>query len=909
MFEKYNPESKKSILYSHWENKKYFSPNYKFKKKYCITIPPPNITGNLHMGHAFQCTLMDILIRYKRMTEYSTLWKMGTDHAGIATQMLIEQNLKITTVKKENIDIKALYKYADNWKKHSIENINNQLKTLGCSLNWKSQRFTLDKNFSKAVTTAFIKLYEEKLIYKSNKIVNWDPTLKTAISDLETIYKKETVPLYYIKYKFSNNISEYLTIATTRPETIFGDVCIAINPKDNRYKNLTNKTVVIPIVNKNIPIIEDDDININFGTGCVKITPAHDYKDFEIGKKHNLKIINILTHDAKLNNNSPQKYNNLTVTEARKLVVEDLQKLNLIEKMEDYECNIPRGDRSNSIIEPLVTEQWYVKVKPLIIPVKEAIEKKKIKIYPYKWKKVFLTWIDNIKDWCISRQIWWGHKIPIWYDLNNNMYTGENEISIRKKYKLKNTLKLNQDKDILDTWFSSALWPFASLGWPYKTKELSNFYPTDILITGFDIIFFWAIRMIMFGIKFTNQIPFKEIYIHGLIRDNQGNKMSKTKGNVLDPLDIINGINYEDLINKRTLNLMQPQIKKQIIDSTKNQFPQGIESYGADALRFTFCSIATDNISIKLDFKKIKSYKNFCNKLWNAGIYLKLNNDNYKKYKTKNKLSIFDKWITSNWERTKETILINIKRKNFILLSETLYKFVWDEYCNWYIEFTKVLLKNKFYKNQTKKTLNNIFREILKTLHPIMPYITEEIWQTINIKKNNNFNSIMVEKFPSLNKSLINKTSEKIIIFLKNMSTIIRKIKKDNINKDLSNNILIENINKTNINYLENIKPLLLKLFNFKYINIKVENKQIENTIVNTINEIKIITFKRTVKKNTLSNTNIIKQNKIEQNIENIKSTLNNKFFLQKANNTIILEKKLKLKKFIEELKKYTDPT
>lgn len=905
MLEKYNIEHKKKKIYLKWQKNNCFSPNYKLNKKYCIVIPPPNITGNLHMGHAYQCTLIDILVRYKRMTNHCVLWKMGTDHAGIATQMLIEKNFKENNINNtQKKKYKILYENANKWKKQSILNINTQLKELGCSLNWKTQRFTLDKNFIKSVNTAFITLYEEKLIYKSNKIVNWDPILKTAISDLETIYKKEKTKLYYIKYKALNNKKTYLTIATTRPETIFGDVCLAVNPKDKRYTHLINEKFIIPIINKTIPIIKEETIDINYGTGCMKITPAHDHKDFELAEKHKLKKINILTKEARLNVNVPKKYRNLTIIEARETIIDDLKRLNLIEKIEEQEHNIPRGDRSNCIIEPLITEQWYVKIKPLIEPVKLAIEKNDIKIYPNKWKKVFLSWINNMKDWCISRQIWWGHKIPIWYDSNNNIYVEETANKVRKKYNLNKNTKIKRDRNVLDTWFSSALWPFASLGWPKNTKEYINFYPNDILITGFDIIFFWAIRMMMFGIKFTKKVPFKEIYIHGLIRDNQGNKMSKTKGNVLDPLDIINGISYENLIKKRTHNLLQSHIKDKIVEDTKKYFPNGIEPYGTDALRFALCSSATKNISIKLDLEKVKAYKNFCNKLWNAGIFIKINCKKIKKNYNK-KESIFDKWIVSTWETNKEKFIKNINKKNFKSISEILYKFIWQEYCNSYIEISKLLITNNLYTHNTKNTLINILKEILKTIHPIIPYTSEAIWE--NIHNNNKQKLLTLSDLPKLNKSLINKKYEKSVNLFKNISSIIRKSNIKNIKINEQKNIYIKNISIHQIKHLEKIKPFIIKTFNLNQIKINTENINTQNLYIQSINNIKILIEKENINDYIKKENIKTKIKTIDEEIKKIKTTLNNIDFIKNADKKIIIHKKEKLKNLIEKKIYYED--
>ncbi len=803
----FNEKNLSQNWYKDWENKNFFIPDYKKEKKYCITIPPPNITGNLHMGHAFQCTLMDILIRYYKMNNFCTLWKMGTDHAGIATQILIEQKIK----ENDKIDKN---KYTKKWKKKSNKNIKNQLKKIGCLLNWKTSRFTLDNHFSYAVKTAFIRLYEDKLIYKTNKLVNWDTKLNTAISDLEVIHEEINSELFYIKYKIENQ-SEYITIATTRPETIFADVAIAINPQDKRYIKIKKKNVHIPIINRLIPIIEDDSVDMTYGSGCLKITPGHDFNDFEIGKKHNLSTISILNKNGITNENVPKEYQNLTSINARKKIKNELIELNCIEKIDIIKNKIPKADRSNSIIEPIITEQWYIKTKPLADNVYKEIKKNKIKILPIKWKKIFFNWLENIKDWCISRQIWWGHKIPVWYDKNDNEYVGYTEKHVRRKYNISEH-ELIQDKNVLDTWFSSALWPFASLGWPNNKIEYANFYPTSTLITGFDIIFFWAIKMMMFGLKFTNKMPFKEIYIHGLIKDNLGNKMSKTKGNVLDPLDIINGITKEQLIKKQTSNLINNNLKEKIINYTKNQFPKGIEAFGTDALRLTFCSISTENISIKLDLEKIKTYKSFCTKLWNAATFInniKIKNKNitYKKIKV-----TYNKYIYFCWQKTKIDIKKNIKNRKFHILIENIYNFFWSNFCSWHIECSKILLKNKKYKKETIKTNLIIFKELLKILHPLAPYITEEIWKSMKEKYN-----LIREKYPKIK----HKNNYNILLLdkVKNISSKIRSLRNKSNKKILSMNI--NDITNKNLLLIEKNKKILEKLTKLEKLTLTIENK------------------------------------------------------------------------------------
>ncbi len=862
-----------------WKKKKQFLPNYNNNNKYCITIPPPNITGKLHMGHAFQCTLMDILIRYYKMNGYCTLWKLGTDHAGIASQILIEQKFKCNNKS-------TLQKYSLKWKKRGIIKIKNQIDNLGFLVNWNTSRFTLDKHFCYAVKTAFIKLYNENLIYKSKKIVNWDTKLKTAISDLETIYKKTTSQLFYIKYKIHNS-NNNIIIATTRPETIFADTAIAINPNDIRYKHLINKKIIVPIINKIIPIIVDEAVDINFGTGCLKITPAHDFSDFEIGQKHQLPIINIFNKNGTLNQNASKHYINLTIEIAKKKIVNDLTQADLIYKVETYENKIPYGDRSGSIIEPLLTTQWYIKTKPLILPVKNIIQNDKIKIIPIKWKKIFIDWINNIKDWCISRQIWWGHKIPIWYDTHDNEYVGQNIQHIIQKYNLDKTIVLRQDVNILDTWFSSALWPFASLGWPKNSIEFKCFYPTNTLITGFDIIFFWVIRMIMFSIKFTNQIPFKEIYVHGLLRDHKGTKMSKTKGNVIDPMDIINGISKKDLIKKQITNLMTDKVKKDIINNINTSFPAGIKAYGNDSLRLMLSSISTDSMSLKIDLKKFDKYKNFCNKIWNASkflIFVISAND----VDIFNRHTLYDTWINLEWDLLKKKIKINIEQRNFFLANNNIYNFFWNEFCDWYIEITKILYKLNKYRYNNKKNIKKIFKEFLILLHPFAPIITEEIWYNIYDKHQN----ILFQNYP-VSKHISNIIIIKKIIKLKNICTIIRKNKQKIVKNNKLSLFFKTYYDLNQFEYIQTVIKKILKINNIIFSKNILYNNNYNFKISNDI----LIIIKNYIKANE---TIKLKQiNKILKQIKGIETTLQNKLFIQNVDKNIINKKIIK----VEQLK------
>lgn len=719
-----------------WELGDYYKPNLQAENPYCIMIPPPNVTGSLHMGHAFQDTIMDALIRYHRMRGDKTLWQVGTDHAGIATQMVVERQLQQKGTSRHDLGRDMFIEKIWEWKQESGDTIAGQLRRLGASVDWSRERFTMDPGLSKAVLEAFVKLYREGLIYRGQRLVNWDPVLHTAISDLEVESVEEQGSMWHIRYPIIGS-DDYLVVATTRPETMLGDVAVAVHPADPRYAKLIGKMLALPLTARQIPIIADEYVDPEFGTGCVKITPAHDFNDYAVGTRHKLELINILTHDAKINTNAPKQYQGLDRFVAREKIINDLTDLGLLDKIEPHTLKVPRGDRSNTVIEPYLTDQWFVKIESLAAPALAAVQSGEVKFVPENWAKVYYEWMNNIQDWCISRQLWWGHRIPAWYDKSGKIYVGYDEADVRKTYNLAANIELSQDTDVLDTWFSSALWPFSTLGWPEQTPELAQFYPTNVLVTGFDIIFFWVARMIMFGLKFTGQVPFKEVYIHGLIQDQNGQKMSKTKGNVLDPLDLIDGITLEKLIAKRTSGLMQPQMAKKIEQETKKQYPEGIPAYGTDALRFTYCALATNGRHIRFDLKRLEGYRNFCNKIWNAARYvlmnieeldskdcLDLNTDYYD-------LGMVDKWILSRWDQVKANVIKHYETYRFDFIANYLYDFVWNEFCDWYLELAKPMLNAADGGISTRKTLKFMLGEILQVLHPIMPFITEEIWQKI----------------------------------------------------------------------------------------------------------------------------------------------------------------------------------
>ncbi len=720
-----------------WEQGGYFKPDAQAKlAPYCIMIPPPNVTGSLHMGHAFQDTIMDALIRFHRMQGNKTLWQVGTDHAGIATQMVVERQLQQQGSSRHDLGRENFVAKVWDWKQESGNTITQQLRRLGASVDWSRESFTMDEGLSKAVLKTFVDLYREGLIYRGKRLVNWDPILHTAISDLEVESVEEQGHMWHIRYPLADNPQEFLIVATTRPETMLGDTAVAVNPEDPRYAKYIGKMLQLPLTERQIPIIADDYVDPEFGSGCVKITPAHDFNDYAVGQRHNLPLINIFTIDAQINDNAPPKYQGLDRFVAREQVLKDLEALHLLEKTEKHTLKVPRGDRTNAIVEPYLTDQWFVKIDSLAKPAIEAVESGAIKFVPENWSKTYFEWMNNIQDWCISRQLWWGHRIPAWYDEAGNIYVGLDEADARRAHNVPADVKLTQDIDVLDTWYSSALWPFSTLGWPEQTPELKDFYPTNVLVTGFDIIFFWVARMIMFGLKFTGQIPFKEVYIHGLIQDQNGQKMSKTKGNVLDPLDLIDGISLDALVAKRTKGLMQPRMAENIEKDTCKQFPDGIPAFGTDALRFTYCALATSGRHIRFDLKRLEGYRNFCNKIWNAARYVLMNiaeldakqELDLREFATLNQV---DRWILSRWDQTKAQVLKNYTTYRFDFIANALYDFVWNEYCDWYLELAKPTLHNPATSLATRKTLKFVLGEILQVLHPIMPFITEEIWQLL----------------------------------------------------------------------------------------------------------------------------------------------------------------------------------
>lgn len=779
----YSPHEIEKKYYQKWENHHYFEPRGD-GENFCIMLPPPNVTGSLHMGHGFQHTLIDTVIRYKRMCGARTLWQPGTDHAGISTQLIVESNLDKQGLSRRDMTREEFLAHVWKWKEESGKNITRQMRRIGSSVDWSRERFTLDEGLSLAVQKVFIQLYNEGLIYRGSRLVNWDPKLGTAISDLEVISEEEDGFLWHIRYPVVDS-EETLVIATTRPETMLGDTAVAVHPDDTRYQHLIGKQVHLPLCGRTIPVIADEYVEQEFGSGCVKITPAHDFNDHEIGKRHQLPVINILTKKAAINKNAPLKYQGMDRFVARDQIIRDLEEAGLLVKTEPHKLKVPRGEKSNVIIEPLLTDQWYVRTKPLAEPAIEAVRSGEIRFIPENWSKTYFQWMEHIEDWCISRQLWWGHRIPAWYDNHGNIYVGYSENDVRFKYNLDPSLVLRQDEDVLDTWFSSALWPFSSLGWPEKTPEFEQFYPTSVLFTGFDIIFFWVARMIMMGLKFTGKIPFREVVITGLVCDSEGKKMSKSKGNVLDPIDIIDGIDLNNLIAKRTSNLMLNSVREKIAKATRKQFPEGIPAFGTDALRFTFCSLASNARKVRFDIARVEGYRNFCNKLWNASRFVLQNTaeeqldfgDGAFQY------SPADQWILSLLQRTKAQCHHYFETYRFDLLANTLYEFVWHEYCDWYLEFSKTVIYDPealaSRKRGTRRTLIHVLDQTLKLLHPVIPFITEEIWQQLTKLTSENGETIMLSQYPKVEADLINQPVEEEIDWLKNVIQAIRTIRSE----------------------------------------------------------------------------------------------------------------------------------
>jgi len=907
----YAPHSIEQRWYQTWEDKGYFAAKPE-GESYCIMIPPPNVTGSLHMGHAFQDTIMDALTRYHRMKGFSTLWQPGTDHAGIATQMVVERLCNAEDKTRHDYGREKFIEKIWEWKEESGGTITRQLRRMGSSLDWNKERFTMDDGMSDAVQEVFIRLYEEGLIYRGKRLVNWDPVLHTAVSDLEVLSEEENGSMWHLRYPLSNG-QGHLIVATTRPETMLGDAAVAIHPTDERYKHLLGEFVELPLTGRRIPIIADEYVDPEFGTGCVKITPAHDFNDYEVWTRHRHTsaiqdlphggLINILTVDASICAEElvPVQYQGLDRFDARKKIVADLDAAGLLEKIADHKLMVPRGDRTNSVIEPLLTDQWYVKVAPLAEPAIAAVENGDIKVVPDNWKNTYFEWMRNIQDWCISRQIWWGHRIPAWYDELGNIYVGNSEQAVRAKHKLSADYPLKQDEDVLDTWFSSALWPFSTLGWPENTEELAKHYPTSVLVTGFDIIFFWVARMIMMGLKFQGKVPFKEVYIHGLVRDAEGQKMSKSKGNVLDPIDIIDGIELEALVAKRISGMMQPHLAKKIEQDTRKHFPDGIQSYGTDALRFTFASLASTGRDIRFDLARTEGYRNFCNKLWNAARFVLMNTEEQDNGLSDApcQYSQVDRWVTSRLHQVTAVTSNAIDNYRFDLAAQAIYEFTWNEYCDWYLELAKISLQSNDAALQrgTRKTLLTVLESILRLAHPIMPFITEEIWQRVAPLAGIEADTIMLQPYPVADEAHIDSNAIAETNWVMNFILGVRRIRGEmNIAPSKPLPIFLQNGSLADQQSLNNNLVYLQKLGRLHSITWLTPNESTPESAIALVGEMKILIPMAGLIDKEAELARLEKEiQKINNDLPRVEGKLNNPAFVDKAPPEVIDKEKAKL--------------
>ena len=906
----YDPSEIEQKLYQEWEESGLFKPDDSLDT-YSLAIPPPNVTGTLHMGHGFQNAIMDCLIRYHRMSGKNTLWQVGTDHAGIATEMVVERRLNAEGTTKESIGRQAFEQKVWDWKKYSGNKITTQLRRLGSSLDWSSERFTLDDDYQNAVISAFIQLFDEGLIYQGKRLVNWDPVLETSLSDLEVINKDQVIKIWEIKYQLEDS-EEFVTVATTRPETLLGDMALAVNPNDQRFIHLIGKNASIPLCNRMIPIVADDYVDPEFGTGVVKITPGHDFNDYELGKRHGLHLdknslchvgdedafapISILNKKVEIVGIAPKKFHGMDRFDARKLLLEDLQKEELLISEDKYESTLPYGDRSDQILEPLLTDQWYVDAKTLAKPAIEAVKSKEIQFVPNNWEKTYFQWMDNIQDWCISRQLWWGHRIPIWYDESNQPYAGFSEKDVREKNDLQGSLR--QEEDVLDTWFSSSLWTFATMGWPDKNEKLNLFHPTTTLVTGFDIIFFWVARMIMMTKHLMKEIPFNEVYITGLIKDENGQKMSKSKGNIIDPIDLIDGISLDDLLLKRTEGLMQPQLKDKIIKQTRKQFPDGIESYGTDALRYTYYSLASPGRDINFDIGRIKGYRNFCNKLWNAFRFIEMQAINHDYQTQDNTSDLLSEWMGAKLKQTSDSCQAHIKNYRFDLASAEIYELVWSNFCDWYLEFNKVAIQKSENKTQINELIANLivnFSNILELLHPFMPFITEELSTKLALLCKKEKSEFLVQSgFTDIGS--INEKSEHQLNGIIDIVTAIRVIRAENpsIKNEVLHLIISTDMSSEMQSLVAEQESIISGIARLD--GIEFGNEAPAESIEKTLDGYKIIIPLEGLINPEEERTRLQKElTKLEDEIKIISSKLDNKQFIAKAPAEVIHKEKKKI--------------
>ncbi|MCF3128597.1 valine--tRNA ligase [Acinetobacter soli] len=941
----YDPTDIERKWYQIWEEKGYFKPSGQ-GDSFCIMIPPPNVTGSLHMGHGFNNAIMDALTRYNRMMGKNTLWQPGTDHAGIATQMVVERQLAAQNVSRHDLGREQFIDKVWEWKEQSGGTITKQIRRLGSSVDWSRERFTMDDGLSNAVKEVFVQLHEQGLIYRGKRLVNWDPKLQTALSDLEVESVEEKGSLWHFKYFFEDKSlktqdgHDFLVVATTRPETLLGDTAVAVHPEDERYAHLIGKNIVLPIPGRLVPIVADEYVEKDFGTGCVKITPAHDFNDYDLGKRHDLPIINIFNKNAEVLAEfeyiakageqisdaiaAPADYVGLERFAARKKLVAQAEAEGWLDQIQPYDLKAPRGDRSGVIVEPLLTDQWYVKIAPLAQPAIEAVQDGRIKFVPEQYTNMYMAWMNNIQDWCISRQLWWGHRIPAWYDAEGNVYVGRNEEEVRAKNNLAADLALQQDEDVLDTWFSSGLWTFSTLGWTGDAKKdaenyfLNTFHPTDVLVTGFDIIFFWVARMIMMTMHFmknedgTPQVPFKTVYVHGLVRDGEGQKMSKSKGNVLDPLDLIDGIDLESLVQKRTFGLMNPKQAEKIEKATRKEFPEGINSYGTDAVRFTFCALANTGRDIKFDLKRVEGYRNFCNKIWNATRFVLMNVEGQTvAQEARPELwELPEQWIMSRLQKAEQAVHQAFATYRLDLAAQTIYDFIWNEYCDWYVELTKPVLNDaevsEERKAEVRRVLLAVMEASLRLAHPLMPYLTEEIWQTLAPMIGKGGDTIMTAKYPVPEAAKMNEQAEADMQWLQGLIGAVRNIRGE---MGLGNArllpVLLQNISDSERTQIERIQPLFKALAKVESIRFLAQGEEPPLSSSSVVGHASVFVPMKGLIDPKAELGRLQKDlDKVQKQHDQIANKLANEGFVAKAPAAVVEGEKVKLAEFADQLVK-----
>ena len=942
----YDPTEIEKKWYQTWEERGYFKPSEK-GESFCIMIPPPNVTGNLHMGHGFNNAIMDALTRYNRMSGKNTLWQPGTDHAGIATQMVVERQLGAQGVSRHDLGREKFIEKVWEWKEQSGGNITNQIRRLGSSVDWSRERFTMDEGLSNAVKEVFVKLHEDGLIYRGKRLVNWDPKLQTALSDLEVESdKEEQGSLWHFKYFFEDKTvrthdgKDYIVVATTRPETLLGDTAVAVALDDERYADLVGKNIILPITGRAVAIIKDEYVDKEFGTGCVKITPAHDFNDYEVGKRNELPIINIFNKNAEIlaefefiakageqiskTITAPTEYVGLERFAARKKLVEQAEAEGWLDQIQPYTLKPPRGDRSGVIVEPLLTDQWYVKIAPLAEPAIKAVKDGDIKFVPEQYSNMYMAWMNNIQDWCISRQLWWGHRIPAWYDVDGNIYVGRSEEEVREKNGIPADVQLDQDEDVLDTWFSSGLWTFSTLGWTGDAKKdaenyfLNTFHPTDVLVTGFDIIFFWVARMIMMTMHFmknadgTPQVPFKTVYVHGLVRDGEGQKMSKSKGNVLDPLDLIDGVDLETLVQKRTTGLMNPKQAAKIEKSTRKEFPEGIQAYGTDAVRFTFCALANTGRDIKFDMKRVEGYRNFANKIWNATRFVMMNCEEQVIGQTERQdlWELPEQWIVSRLQKAEAAVQQAFATYRLDLAAQAIYEFIWNEYCDWYVELTKPVLNDENVSTERKAEVRRVLLAVmeasLRLAHPIMPYLTEEIWQTLAPKLGITAETIMLAQYPVANPERVNEQAEADMQWLQGLIGAVRNIRGE---MGLGNArllpVLLQNTTEAEKAQITRIEPLFKALAKVESITFLADGEQPPLSSSSVVGHVSVFVPMKGLIDPKAELGRLQKDfDKVQKQHDQIASKLGNEGFVAKAPAAVVEGEKVKLAEFADQLAK-----